>query len=150
MAIVVGYPLFDAVDGAIPHHLSQHGGLWECDLKTLGNFVFDQSNGRTEDIPKEFRDLDGKQIKVTGEMWAPLRADGKVIDFDLVYSVASCCFSGPPRIQHIIKARLRSGASASYSQGRVEAAGTLHVGVVRTGDGIDSIYRMDVDRLDPE
>jgi hypothetical protein len=150
MAIIVGYPLFDAVDGAIPHHLRQHGGIWECDLKTLGNFEFDQANGKSEDIPKEFRDLDGKRIKVTGEMWAPFRADGRVIDFDLVYSVASCCFSGPPRIQHIVKARVRGGASAPYSQGRVDAEGTLHVGVVKTGDAIDSIYRMDVDRLDPQ
>jgi hypothetical protein len=150
MAIIVGYPLFDAVDGAIPHHLRQRGGVWVCDLKTLGNFDFDQANGKTEDIPKEFRDLDGRRIKVTGEMWAPFRADGKVIDFDLVYSVASCCFSGPPRIQHIVKARLRSGAAAQYSHGRVDAEGTLHVGVVKTGEAIDSIYRMDVDRLEPQ
>lgn len=150
MAIIVGYPLFDAVDGAIPHHVHKHGDLWVCDLRTLSSFEFDQINGRTEDIPEELRKLDGKRVKVTGQMWAPYQADGKVRDFELVYSIASCCFSGPPKIQHIVKARLRDGASAQYTAGRVDVTGTLHVGVQRNGDIIDSIYRMDVDRLEPE
>lgn len=150
MAIIVGYPLFDAVDGAIPGHVRRQGKLWVCDLRTLSSFDFDQVNGRTGDIPKEFRDLDGKRVKVTGQMWAARQADGRVRDFELVYSIASCCFSGQPKIQHIVKATLRGGASAPYATGRVDATGILHVGVQRSGDAIDSIYRMDVDRLDPE
>lgn len=150
MAIIVLYPLFDAVDSAIPHHAELRGNLWVCDLKTLSNFDFDQVNGKTEDIPKEFRDLDGKRVQVTGQMWAPFRADGRVHDFDLVYSIASCCFSGPPRLQHIVKAKAPQGVTFPYSAGRVVVTGTLHVGVQRDGEVIDSIYRMDVESVRPE
>lgn len=150
MAIMVLYPLFDAIDGAIPHHIYSRGNLWICNLKPLGNFDLDQVNGRTEDIPKEFRDLDGKRVEVAGQMWAPLNADGTVRDFNLVYSIASCCFSGPPRVQHIVKAKARDGASFPYSAGRVVVTGTLHVGVQRQGEVIDSIYRMDVENVRPE
>lgn len=150
LGILVLYPLFDAIEPAVPHHIQARGNLWICDLKTLSNFDLDQVNGRTEDIPKEFRDLDGKRVDVVGQMWAPFRSGGRVRDFDLVYSIASCCFSGPPRVQRVVKAKAPKGASFSYSAGRVVVRGTLHVGVQRDGEVIDSIYRLDVESAKPE
>jgi hypothetical protein len=147
MALLIGFPFFAMIDEAIPRHVHRRGDLWVCNLKTRSNVELDQVNGRTEDIPKEFRDLDGKRVEMIGQMWAPYRADGKVQDFDLVYSIANCCFAGPPRVQHIVKAKAREGELFPYSAGRVKVSGTLHVGVVRDSDAIESIYRLDVDHV---
>jgi hypothetical protein len=149
-AIMIGYPLFDAIDSTIPHPIHKRGGLWVCDLKTLSNFDLDQVHGRTEDIPKELRELDGKRVAMVGQMWAPYGANGRVHNFDLVYSVTGCCFSGPPKVQHVVKARVNDGQSVGYCRGRVDVTGTLHVGVQKDGDAIDSIYRVDVDSVKPD
>jgi hypothetical protein len=149
-AVIVGYPLFDAIDTAVPHPPHKRGDVWVCDLKTLSSFELDQVHGQTRDIPRAFRDLDGKRVEMAGQMWAPYRADGRVRDFDLVYSVANCCFCGPPKVQHLVKAKLRNGASIRYQGGRVEVTGTLHVGVQTSGDSIESVYRVDVDSVEPD
>lgn len=147
---MVGLPLFSAIDGATPHRIRQRGNVWVCDLRALSDFEIDQVHGRTEDIPKRFRDLDGQRVELVGQMWAPYRADGRVRDFDLVYSIANCCFSGAPKVQHLVKAKVRDGRSVPYSPGRVDVTGTLHVGVQPDADGIESIYRVDVDSVTPQ
>jgi hypothetical protein len=150
MALLIGYPLIDVVEDALPHRIHRSGDVWVCDLKSLSNFDMDQVHGQTQDIPQAFRDLDGKRVLMSGQMWAPYDADGPVRKFELVYSIASCCFRGPPKVQHIVKASLPDGRSVPYSPGRVQVTGTLHVGVQKLGDAIDSIYRVDVDSVDPQ
>jgi hypothetical protein len=150
LAMIVGYPVFDAVNDATPHRIRQRGDVWVCDLRTLSNFDLDQINGRTEDIPRELRDLDGKRVQMRGQMWSPNDADGRLRNFELVYSIANCCFSGPPKVQHLVKAKLHDGAVVRYAGGRVDVIGTLHVGVQKDGDAIDSVYRVDVESVSPD
>jgi hypothetical protein len=67
----------------------------------------------------------------------------------LCYSISSCCFNGPPKVQHFVKATVLPGHDVEYSQGIVNVVGTLHVGVER-GDGlVKSVYRLDVENVQP-
>jgi hypothetical protein len=150
IAIMVLLPLFSAIDAAAPHRIRQRGGVWVCDLRAMGDFDLDQVHGRTEDIPRQFRDLDSRRVELVGQMWAPYRASGRVRDFDLVYSIANCCFSGAPKVQHLVKATVLGGRSVDYCPGRVDVKGTLHVGVRADADGIESVYRLDVDSATPD
>ena len=151
IAIMVILPLFSAIDTAASHRpIRQRGDVWECDLRAMGDFDLDQVHGRTEEIPRQFRDLDGRRVELVGQMWAPYRADGRVREFGLVYSIANCCFSGAPRVQHLVRATVRNGRSVDYCPGRVDVKGTLHVGVQADADGIESVYRLDVDSATPD
>ncbi len=81
-------------------------------------------------------------------MWAPHSAAGEVAGFELCYSITKCCFNGPPKVQHFVKATVRS-SRVGYHSGSVNVVGTLHVGVEQ-GDGrVQSVYRIDVEKVDP-
>jgi hypothetical protein len=147
---LVFVPLWSAIDSAFPGSITRRGNVWICDLKTLSSFDLDQVHGRTEDIPPEFRKLDGQRVELLGQMWVPYEADEGLRNFDLVYSVANCCFSGPPRVQHIVRAKMRHGTSVPYLRGKVDVTGTLHVGVQSDANGIQSVYRVDVDSVKPD
>lgn len=150
IAIMVGFPLFSAIDATAPHRIRQRGDVWVCDLRAMGDFDLDQVHGRTEDVPSQFRELDGRRVELVGQMWAPYRADGRVSQFDLVYSIANCCFSGAPRVQHLVRAKVLGGRSVQYCTGRVDVKGILHVGVQADADGVESVYRLDVDSATPD
>ena len=75
--------------------------------------------------------LDGQRVMLAGEMWSPQTADGRVDRFQLVYSNSRCCFSGPPKVQHFVKATVPPGKDVDVSNGIVNVIGTLHVGVER-------------------
>jgi hypothetical protein len=52
-------------------------------------------------------------------------------------------------VQHFVKATVLPGHDVEYSQGIVNVVGTLHVGVER-GDGlVKSVYRLDVENVQP-
>ena len=86
---------------------------------------------------------------LVGEMWDPLSAGERITNFDLVYSIAKCCFSGPPQIQHFVHATATNGAKLGYYQGTVEVKGTLHVNVKREAGAVTSVYQMDVESVTP-
>ncbi|HEX2971980.1 MAG TPA: hypothetical protein VHP11_06585, partial [Tepidisphaeraceae bacterium] len=73
----------------------------------------------------------------------------QVAEFDLVYSIAKCCVTTSPKIQHFVKSKVIPGKPVDYYSGLVKVVGTLHVGVEK-GDGrIRSIYRVDVESVTP-
>jgi hypothetical protein len=145
---VLLYPVYDLLDQAITHGITQRGDLLVVNMKAMSNFNLDQSNGNTTDIPLPYRQLDGKRVMLAGEMWVPTSSGGPLDQFQLVYSINSCCFNGPPRVQHFVKATVEPGKQVEYSQGVVNVVGTLHVGVEREGGQIDSVYRMDVEKVE--
>src|SRR5262245_4337681 len=120
---LIGYPVYQFVDQKI------HGGIWkardsrgeylEVDLKTLSGFEMDQVRASNDDIPKDFRALDGKRIALIGEMYNDKSTGGAQRDFDLVYSIQKCCFSGPPKIQHFIRCKAEPGKRIDYYGGTV-------------------------------
>ena len=150
LVLLVGYPVYVMVDMHMTGGVRQlSSGYTEVDLKAMSTFGFDQANGTLEDVPPQWRALDGKKIVVHGEMWQPEVAGLTVSKFELVYSIAKCCFSGPPQIQHFVHATATNGAKLGYYQGTVEVKGTLHVNVKREAGAVTSVYQMDVESVTP-
>jgi hypothetical protein len=150
MAVIVGYPVYVLIDtqisGGIKHAAD---GYLEVNLKSMSTFTLDQTDGKLEDIPQQWRELDGKRVILRGEMWQPTGAGSDVETFDLCYSIAKCCFSGPPLVQHFVKSRAVAGKNLAYYEGPVETRGILHVKVVKDAGRVASIYQFDVDSIKP-
>src|SRR2546425_1177238 len=68
---LIGYPVYVFLTAAITGGISRRGDLLVVDLKAMSDFDLDQINATSDAIPSRFRDLDGKRVIVTGEMWAP-------------------------------------------------------------------------------
>jgi hypothetical protein len=147
-AFVLAYPIYSVLEAAITHGIHQQGDLLVVDLKALSDFNLDQATGADKDIPPAYRALDRKRVMLAGEMWVPGSSAQAVDRFQLVYSIANCCFGGPPRVQCFVHATALPGHDLKFSQGVVNVIGTLHVGVEK-GDGqIASVYRMDVEKIE--
>ena len=115
----------------------------------MSTFAFDQANGTIGDVPEKWRQLDGKKVILYGEMWEPQGAGPTVSDFQLVYSIAKCCFSGPPQIQHFVHSRAMPDAKLGYYEGTVEVKGVLHVDVKKDQGRVASVYQLDVESIEP-
>jgi hypothetical protein len=143
-----GYPIYIYTDSLITGGITHRGDLLVVDLKALSSFEMDQDTGTTDDIPKRYRDLNNKRVLLTGQMWAPYAAaDEKIRAFTLVYSISNCCFNGPPKVQHFIQATVPVGQSIDYSNDFVDVIGTLHVGVEQGEGHVQSVYRIDVEKV---
>src|SRR5688500_1935279 len=65
--IYFGYVI---VDQAVSGGIKDRGSYLEVDLKTLGSFPFDSVQDDINSVPKKWRDLDGKKVMLSGEMYA--------------------------------------------------------------------------------
>lgn len=150
VVLLVGYPVYIMVDMQVTGGVKQlEGGYTYVDLKSMSTFTFDQTNGTINDVPARWRELDGKQVVLHGEMWEPSGAGPTVDNFELVYSIAKCCFSGPPQIQHFVHSTAKPGAKLAYYEGTVEVKGTLHVNVKKEAGAVKSVYQLDVESVRP-
>jgi hypothetical protein len=148
--LLVGYPIYWLVKMQVTGGIEQvAGGYTYVDLKAMSTFTFDQNNGTINDVPAKWRELDGKKVVLHGEMWEPSGAGPTVDNFELVYSIAKCCFSGPPQIQHFVHSKAQPGAKLAYYQGTVEVKGILHVNVKKDAGAVTSVYQLDVESVDP-
>jgi hypothetical protein len=149
MLLIVGYPVFLYLQSELTGGIQDAGnGYKQIDLKAMSSFDFDQYGGRLNDIPKQWRDLDGKKVVLYGEMWAPDSASPDLNHFELCYSRAKCCFAGPPLVQHFVKSKAMKG-TVEYDGGLVKVKGILHVNVVPGGEKIASIYQLEVESVEP-
>ncbi len=147
---LVGYPVYVFVEAAVTGGIRDRGDYKEVDLKAMSLFHFDQQTGTIDDVPQKWRALDGQKVKVVGEMWDPYSAGNHVVGFELVYSIAKCCFSGPPQIQHFVQCLVSPGKTVGYHTGPVEVTGTMHVKVTRDEAGkITGVYHMEVESVRP-
>lgn len=121
----------------------------EVDLKALGNFTFDEEKGRTQDIPRRWRDLDGRQVALTGFMLSPSEAGAGVQKYQLVYNVTSSSgIKGPPLVQERVNATAPASTPVFSVYDYVRVIGVLHVGVQRDQSGeVSSVFRMDVESV---
>lgn len=150
-AFLLGVPLYLALDSVISGGVKKVGDVYEVDLKAMSTFPFDQQNGRIEDVPAKWRELNDKTIEMRGEL-APgtYSAVGLDAKFDLVYSVAKCCFTGEPQIQHFIKVSLPPNAKANVrSDGTIVVRGKLRVDVTRDPETqkINGVYHVVADEV---
>ena len=152
VAVLVGGPLYIYLTEVVTGGIRQRGDVIEVNLKAMSTFGFDQVNGTTDDIPRKWRDLDGKRVQLVGEMWTGNNIYDEVNQFELVYSIAKCCFSGPPQIQHFVQsiASTESGTVKYHHMRPVRVTGVLHVGVERADGKVSSVYRLDVESVEPE
>lgn len=148
IGLLIGYPLKEFI--FYKPIKTGVNGFMEVDLKGISLFPFDQTKGKFEDIPADFRALDGKKVTVVGEMYQPYSAGQTVDGFQLVYSIAKCCFNGPPQIQHFVQAKAVPGSNIQYYGAQVKVSGTMHVKVTTDDEGkITGVYHMDVERVEP-
>src|SRR5436190_18236485 len=68
---LVGAPVYIYLDSVISGGVHNRGNYLEVDLKAISSFPFDQNNGKNTDVPKQWRDLDGKRVTLDGEIWSP-------------------------------------------------------------------------------
>ena len=119
----------------------------QVNLKTLGNFTFDEEKGGTQDIPRLWRDLDNRRVTLTGFMFNPSQTGTGLHKYQLVYNAGS--FSGlkwPPLVQQRIIATAPESTPMFSAYDLVRVSGVLHVGVQRDQAGrVSSVFRMDVE-----
>lgn len=150
---LIGYPAYIYLDNRLSGGVKDLGnGLVLVDLKSMSTFPFDQNAGRIDDVPQKWRELNGKKIVLEGEMWSKNAAGPELTEFQLCYSIAQCCFSGPPQVQHFVDCVMRDGGAVPYLSGLVRVVGTLQVNVQydkETGKVL-TVYQMVVDDLQPK
>jgi hypothetical protein len=153
VAVLLGYPMYVYLDSVMTGGIRDVGhGFKEVDLKAMSTFPFDQQAGTIEHVPAKWRALDGQKVVLYGEMWQPFEAGGGALaGFDLCYSIAKCCFSGPPQIQHFVKARVKPGRTLYYHPNQVKVTGVLHVSVEydKEAGKVASVYQLDVEDVEP-
>ena len=147
---ILAFPVYWYLSVAMTGGIRDAGnGYKEVDLKAMSDFPFDQKYGTIEDVPPIYRALDGQKVILTGEM-APMQSAAPEIDsFQLVYSVAKCCYSGEPQAQHFIYSTVQNGKKVPYYGGLVKVYGTLHVNVKKTEGKVESVYQFDVEDVEP-
>ena len=151
--IPIGYMVYLFADTWRSHGIwderdSRYGSYKKVDLKAMSLFQLNQISATDADIPPEYRALDGKRVMLVGEQYVTAQARGRQGEFDLVYSIAKCCFNGPPQIQHFVKCKPMPGKDIETYGGLVKVVGTLHVGVQIENGRVASVYRMDVESVE--
>jgi hypothetical protein len=150
VAFLIGYPAYWYIDSVVSGGIKDRGDYVEVDLKAMSSFPFDSENGTIEDVPQRWRALDGRRVVLVGEMWAPYSTSSRLKEFELVYSIQQCCFSGPPQIQHFVQSRVvNDDGVVSFHSGQVRVVGTLRVDVERAEGRVVSVYRLEVESVEP-
>lgn len=145
---IFGYGVWLYLETELSGGISQRGDHTVVDLKAMSTFVFDKRAGKIEDVPQQWRDLNGKKVITEGEMFVADMAGPMVDKFDLVYSISQCCYSGPPQVQHFVKARPVNGPVPNMHWSRVRVSGTLRVNIERNEFEITSVYQLEVDSVE--
>jgi hypothetical protein len=149
---IIGVPFYIWANEVITGGVHNYGSYKEVNLKAMSSFDMDQTNAVMEDIPGQFRAIDGQEVMMQGEMWAPTYAgDEQISYFQLVYSKTKCCFSGPPLAQHFVDGFVTDKAKVyMYDNVPVKVWGKLHVYIRKDAGGtIKSIYHVDVTKVEP-
>jgi hypothetical protein len=145
----MGYKIFSEV---VTNGIHQRDGVAEVNLKALGNFAFDDQNGRATDVPKKFQMLDGKRVAFQGFMVVMNSAGDSASECQLVWNVQKCCFGGPPLVQErvFLEAPHDRGIKRYDMYTLVNVTGTLRVKVERNSTGtVTSVYKMVPDSVTP-
>jgi hypothetical protein len=138
------------IDQSLHGGVTNRGSYYDVDLKSLGYFPFDAEKDDLDNVPAQWRQLDGKRVALNGEMYAPDSSGDNVSAFQLVYSIQKCCFNGPPRVQERVFAAVPNNGKVRYYPQVVRVVGTLHVKAERNEVGaIERLYTLDVESVDP-
>jgi hypothetical protein len=150
VAVLLGWPIYYFVHETITQGVVNHGDYSVVNLKAMGYFPLDPLRGNLADIPKVYRELDGKRVVLGGQIAYPDSAGSAVNQFQLVWNIVSCCFGGPPKVQERVFARTLGGHRMIRPVGDdARVTGFLHVKLKRDETGsIVSVYEMDVEKIE--
>jgi hypothetical protein len=150
---LVGYAMKVTYESVIRGGVVSAGDHFRVELKQMSNFEMDQVGGSVADVPERYRELDGKKVILEGEVAPAGFVSGDMVkQFSLCYSVAKCCFGGPPKVQHFVACRAADGKPLPNYEGAgmIRVYGTLSVKVVKNDAGkIDSVFQLAVNRIEP-
>ncbi len=149
-SLLVGIPVYNFVKLQVSHGIERNGDRFDVDLKKMGFFDFDEHSGTIDNVPPDYRKLDGKEIALEGFIAPTSVSSDKINAFELVYNVAKCCYGGPPKVQERVFAYVPNG-TIDYTPDEIRIIGTLHVVLNKDKDTgkIVTVYTMDVKRAEP-
>lgn len=145
--IGLGYVYFQTAFGSGIRELDD-GYVW-VDLQKMSSFAFDQRNGTIEQVPPQWRTLDGRKVVLEGEMAPPKSAAREIEEFDLVWNRDDCCFTGSPQVQHFVHSKVVDGGKVRYTAKQVRVRGTLRIDVTRDKGQVTGVYHLDVENVEP-
>jgi len=100
-----------------------------------------------EQIPKEIKALDGKQIALKGYM-LPLRVErGLVTELLVMRDQSMCCYGTVPRINEWVSVKMTNVGIKPIMDQPVTLFGRLHVGEMRENGYLVGIYAMDGEKM---
>lgn len=150
---LVGALTYPFIHSAVTRGIeAQSDGSLKIDLQHISLFEFDPMNGKLEDVPADFRKLDGKRVEFYAEIAPPTfgpKTDPKA--FELVFSVAKCCMTTSPKVQHFVQTRMADNGKFESSGGQVRVRGIFHVKITHDADTgkANGIYHFDCDQMEP-
>jgi hypothetical protein len=152
-SLLVGIPVYNFVKAEQSHGIEKDGDLLRVDLKSLGSFPFSDATGTIDNVPANFRQLDGKRVALEGTLVSSNVASDPVNTFQFVYNVQKCCFGGPPLVQERVYATVPNDGTIENTSGEIRLIGVLHVKVIKDADveanKIIRLYTMDVEKAEP-
>ena len=105
----------------------------EVDIQKLTSIDWQQG----KELPKEIRDLDGREVVISGYMQSQA-----VKDTDTILIVSdSCQCAGTPLPHHFVRVKLDK--KTSYKPGQLTFIGKLSVGEELEDGFVTSIYRLE-------
>jgi hypothetical protein len=105
----------------------------EVDIQKLTSIDYQQG----KELPKEIRDLDGKEIVISGYMQSQA-----VRDTDTILIISdSCQCTGTPLPHHFVRVKLDQ--KTNYKPGQLTFTGKLAVGEELEDGFVTSIYRLE-------
>jgi len=145
---LLGWPVYTFLSEYLTHGIHDRGGYKEVDLKALGFFEMNATNATLKDVPAQYRALDGQKVLLRGEVFAPEQV-ADVTEFQLVYSIAKCCFNGPPKVQERVFTTVGQGKFKYVGDGYYDAVGTLRVTMKKNpmNGEITEVYRLEADSV---
>src|SRR4051812_44587902 len=66
---VLGWPVYLVISEQVTGGIHHSGQYYETNLKAMGNFTFDEVNGTINDVPEQWRALDGKKLSLVGQIY---------------------------------------------------------------------------------
>lgn len=128
------------------HDAPKAGETMDLTLHELGNFDYDQDEGGN--VPDDVKKLSGAKVRVHGFM-LPIDQADKVTRFMLVNDIMSCCFGGPPSLQHVLVVTAPAGKAVAYYPEQIVVEGTLKVEEKKEDGFIVSLFELDPTSIRP-
>jgi hypothetical protein len=97
-------------------------------------------------IPQSVRNLEGKQVEVTGFMM-PINETKAITRFILIQSLWGCCFGQTPDVNHIIVVNMETGKSIDFYPDPVKVLGKFQIGETREEGYLISIYQLEANKV---